>query len=44
MKVRHLKEYLVKKGGGSVGQGLGGRNDLAHPLPLGVIEVIHVIS
>lgn len=44
VKVRHLKEYLVKQGGGSVGQGLRGRSNRAHPPLLGVIEVIHAIS
>lgn len=27
-----------------MGQGSGGRNDCAHPLPLGIIKVIHAIS
>lgn len=43
VKVEHLKEFMVEQGGNATGQ-MSRTQGNTLPLPLGIIEVIHVAS
>ena len=43
VKVGYLKEFVVRQGGGNIGQGLGSQSNTL-PLPLGIIQVIFATS